>query len=504
MVTTWQTCRKAMALLQKLLPALLIGACLLAAQKLLERRRLPELPLRLSLLALLCWALLPLLEGLPVSAVYRTWLALIDDLLLSLACLRLGLWLLLELPAGLGWWRQPPQLLVQLLMLGAGAGITVIVVRESARVDLVGLLATSAVVTAVLGLAAQETLKDLFAGLELQLGDDFSVGDWLELSDGVQGIVESIAWRDTMLRNLDGCRLVIPNSKITAEVITNRSASGVASNRFEVGLDYSFPPAQARALLDSVLHQHPQVLSSPMPRVRLKRFDASAISYELQAWQQEMTPQAVQELRSDLQEQIWYALQRAGQTIPFPVQELQPRRRSQTAGSSQLSGQDLESCSLFVGLTPEQRQQLATAGTVAYFAPGEAIVREGNPGDCLYQLLAGRVDVIKNMGAKGNLSVRQLGPGEHFGEMTLLLDTPRSATVRALEECQLLQLNRAALAPLLQAQPDLLNQLADQMERRRQELNQLGSGDRESETTTLLATMRRLFQAFTGSSSASA
>lgn len=504
MVTSWQTRRKTMALLQKLLPALLIGAGLLLVQKLLQRRRLPELPLRLAMFALLCWGLLPLLDSLPVSAGYRTWLALIDELLLSLACLRIGLWLLLELPAGLGWWRRPRELLLQLLMLGAGAGITVIVVRESARVDLVGLLATSAVLTAVLGLAAQETLKDLFAGLELQLGDDFGVGDWLELSDGVQGIVESITWRDTVLRNLDGCRLVIPNSKITAEVITNRSASGVASNRFEVGLDYSFPPAQARALLESLLHQHPQVLSSPVPRVRLKRFDASAISYELQAWQREMNLRAVQELRSDLQEQIWYALQRAGQSIPFPVQELQPRRRLQAAEASTLSGHDLESCSLFAGLTPEQRQQLATAGKVMHFAPGEAIVQEGNPGDCLYQLLAGRVDVIKNMGAEGNVSVRQLGPGEHFGEMTLLLDAPRSATVRALEECQLLQLNRAALGPLLLAQPDLLNQLADQMELRRQELNQLGSRERESEPTTLLATMRRLFQAFTGSSSAGA
>lgn len=500
MVISAPQCCKAMALLQRLLPALLASAALLLGQRLLRRRHLPELPLRLGLLALLCWAVMPLLQALPLAAGYRLWLTAADDLLLALASLRLALWLLLELPASVGWWRQPPELLVQLLMLGAGTLITVIVVRESTRYDLVGLVATSAVLTAVLGLAAQETLKDLFAGLELQLGDDFGVGDWLDLGQDVQGVVESISWRDTMLRNLDGCRLVIPNSKVTAEVITNRSASGTASNRFELGLDYGFPPAQARELLEGVLRQHPLVLAAPAPRVRLKRFDASAITYELQVWQEEMNLRAVLELRSELQEQIWYALQRVGQSIPFPVQELQPRRRSERSGGAGVQGAELERCSLFTGMTAEQRQQLAVAGTLLHFGPGEAIVREGEAGDCLYQLLAGRVDVLKRTAPGREVSVRQLGPGEHFGEMTLLLDEPRSATVRALEECRLLQLNRAALAPVLQAQPELLQQLAEQVSQRRRELERLQVARPNSTDTSLLGTMRRLFQAVTGSS----
>lgn len=504
MVTSGLQSRNAMALLQPLLPALVVAAAMLLGQRLLRRRRLPELPLRLGLLALVCWALMPLLQGLPLAPGYRLWLGAADDLLLALASLRLVLWLLLELPAGVGWWRQPPELLVQLLMLGAGTLITVIVVRESIRYDLVGLLATSAVLTAVLGLAAQETLKDLFAGLELQLGDDFGVGDWLDLGQDGEGLVESISWRDTTLRDLDGCRLVIPNSKVTAEVITNRSASGTASNRFELGLDCSFPPAQARELLEGVVRQHPLVLAAPAPRVRLTRFDSSAITYELQVWQQEMNLRAVLDLRSELQEQIWYALQRVGQSIPFPVQELLPRRRPDRSGETGFSGHDLESCSLFAGMTAEQRQQLATAGTLLHFGPGEAIVREDEGGDCLYQILTGRLDVLKRTAPGLEVSVRQLGPGEHFGEMTLLLDEPRSATVRALEECRLLQLNRAALAPVLQAQPELLQQLAKQVSRRRRELDQLSQAGPDSTDTSLLGTMRRLFQAVRGSSSAGA
>lgn len=503
MVSSGHASCKVMALLQRLLPALLASAVLLMSQRRLRRRQMPELPLRLGLLALLCWVLLPVLEGQALPGTYRPWLALVDDLLLALAALRLSLWLGLELPAGLGWWRRPPELLLQLLMLGAGTLITVVIVRESARFDLVGVVTTSAVLTAVIGLAAQESLKDLFAGLELQLGDDFSVGDWLDLGNGVQGVVETITWRDTMLRNREGSRLIIPNSKITEEVLTNRSASGTASNRFEVGLDYGFAPAQARALLEGVLAQHPLVLSSPAPRVRLLDFGESAIIYELQVWQREMNLRAVLDLRSELLEQIWYALQRSSQSIPFPVRELQPRRRPANPGPT-ADGSALELAGLFSALGAAQRQQLTAAGTLLHFGPGEAIVREGEPGDCLYQVLQGRVEVLKATRSGQQTPVRQLGAGELFGEMTLLLDAPRSATVRALEECRLLRLTRASMAPLLQTQPELLQQLAEQVSRRRQELDQLNQSEREPAETSLLATMRRLFQAVTGSSSADA
>lgn len=58
----------------------------------------------------------------------------------------------------------------------------------------------------------------------------------------------------------------------------------------------------------------------------MQEFQDSAIAYELQVWQRELGDGAIGDLRSDLLEQIWYALAREGQSIPFPVRELQPRR----------------------------------------------------------------------------------------------------------------------------------------------------------------------------------
>ena len=475
------------------------AALLLGLRQLSRRRDWPPPPLRLPLLALLSWVLTPPVTALAGAGQHRPWLALADELLLSYAGLALLLWLGLELPGGLGWWRRPPQLLLQLLMLGLGAGATVVLVRQTTRFDLVGLVTTSAVLTAVIGLAAQETLKDLFAGLELQLGQEVQAGDWLELGEGVQGIVTAITWRDTTLRTMEGCLLVVPNSRVCEGVITNRSAEGVASNRFEVGLDYDFPPAQARQLLLETVQQHPLVLERPEPRVRLRQFGDSAIVYDVQVWQQQANLRAVLELRSDLLEQIWYALQRAGQSIPFPVRDVQPRRRrSGDEAAATSASERLDHCQLFSALSPAERRQLAAESALLTYGPGEAIVREGERGDCLYLLLAGEVEVLKQLEAGAPRAIRRLPAGAVLGEMTLFLDAPRSATVRACGECRLLRVERSSLEQLMAANPTLLEQLAALVADRQAELRQLSAGPQSEGTPALLETMRRLFRVVRG------
>ena len=435
---------------------------------------------------------------------YRVWFDLSDNLLLAFAVLRLLLWLGLELPAVAGWWRSPPDLLLQLLMLGGGGFATVAVLKQSASLDLVGLVTTSAVLTAVVGLAAQESLKDLFAGLELQLGNEFSVGDWVELEGGPRGFVESITWRDTCLRNVDDNLLLVPNSQITAKVLTNLGAFGAVSNRFSIGLDYNFPPARALGLLRRTVSQHPLVLGEPAPLVRIRAYGESAIDYEIQVWQREKGDRALWSLRSDLLEQIWYALQREGQSVPYPVREL--RRRREVDPAEQVREPTPQECCLalardgiFSQLSPEQLLQLVQESRLIAYGPGEAIVEEGAEGESVYHVLRGEVEVIKRLENGALVSVARLGAGQLFGEMTLFLDAPRSATVRALDECLLLRVARSSIRGLLESHPALLESFAELVSARQAELANLDRGQRTEQTNALLQSMRKLFFAFTGS-----
>ena len=482
-----------MELLHRAVLGLLSGGLVVALTLASRRRALARPPWRLTLLALASWVVM---GGNPAA---QPWLRAIDDLLLGFAALRFALWAGLEAPESLGWWRRPPDLLLQLLMVGGGAAITVVVMRQTAQVDLVGLVTTSAVLTAVLGFAAQGVLKDLIAGLELQLGDDFGVGDWLDLGDGVHGIVETVSWRDTKLRTMEGTRLVVPNSRVTAEVLINRGAYGAVSNRFDVGLDYTASPAQARELLLKVVQQHPQVLEDPAPQVRLKSFGDSAVIYDVHVWQVELGQQAQLNLRSELLEQIWYTVHRHGWSIPFPVREVVSRRRERhsdaiTAERSRQAAAVMGRNPVFAALSPEQQATLCRHSQSVRFGPGEVIVHEGERGDSLFLLLSGGVAVLKRCSDGTEAQVSELQAGEVFGEMTLLLDAPRSATVRALAECHLLQIDRGCFSELLQHNPHLLERLAAQVERRQAELQAIGSSQTQPEASDLLTAMRQLFR----------
>lgn len=151
--------------------AALVGLWL--TRRALRARQLPPPPWRLPAVALVLQAItLPESEQAPLSVV--------QELASGYGLLVLLSWGLLQLPASLGLGRAMPQILRDLLTLAIGALFTVIQLQQ-ARVNLVGLITTSAVLTAVIGLAAQETLKNLFGGLSMQIGNPFRVGDWVDL-----------------------------------------------------------------------------------------------------------------------------------------------------------------------------------------------------------------------------------------------------------------------------------------------------------------------------------
>jgi CRP-like cAMP-binding protein len=96
-------------------------------------------------------------------------------------------------------------------------------------------------------------------------------------------------------------------------------------------------------------------------------------------------------------------------------------------------------------LPPERIAEIVPRMKIRACAPGEAVCRIGEPGDNFYVIDSGRVEVLDADGA----SIATLGPGESFGETALLVETPRTATVRALEPASLLALDRVGLYAVL-------------------------------------------------------
>jgi small-conductance mechanosensitive channel len=120
--------------------------------------------------------------------------------------------------------RPWPRILRDLLQAFLYFGVALVALR-AAGVEPSSLLATSALLTAVIGLSLQETLGNLFAGLSLQAQPPFSVGDWLQYADGPHGIgrVLEINWRATHLVTIGEVEVIVPNGVIAKAPLKNFS-----------------------------------------------------------------------------------------------------------------------------------------------------------------------------------------------------------------------------------------------------------------------------------------
>lgn len=110
---------------------------------------------------------------------------------------------------------------------------------------------------------------------------------------------------------------------------------------------------------------------------------------------------------------------------------------------------------LFTGLEPAQLDAIASFAFQKTFAPGEVIIEEGRTGNGLFVVTSGKVEVVKGLGTENAKLVATFGPGEVFGEMALLGEWPRTASVRALDEVNCIGIDRWVFIAQLSKQPDM-------------------------------------------------
>ncbi|TAJ19809.1 MAG: cyclic nucleotide-binding domain-containing protein [Dehalococcoidia bacterium] len=117
--------------------------------------------------------------------------------------------------------------------------------------------------------------------------------------------------------------------------------------------------------------------------------------------------------------------------------------------------QVLRGVPLFAGLDDTAIGVLAGFAFQKTFQPGEVIVEEGHTGNGLYVILSGRVEVVKSEGTDRAQSLATFGPGEPFGELALLGEWKRTATVRAIDETTCLGMDRWVFLAHMERQPAL-------------------------------------------------
>ena len=110
---------------------------------------------------------------------------------------------------------------------------------------------------------------------------------------------------------------------------------------------------------------------------------------------------------------------------------------------------------LFEGIAPAGLRELASLASEESYRVGEVVFREGEVGGALYLILEGKIRISREVSGMGEEALAVLGPGDAFGEMALIEETPRSADARVHERCRLLVIAKESMEDLLFLHKDL-------------------------------------------------
>ena len=202
--------------------------------------------------------------------------------------------------------------------LAVGAGLTV--AFPSVRpVDVLGGLG---IVSVAIGIAFQNVLANLFAGVLILVREPFRAGDQIAVGD-VRGTVEEVNLRETVVRTFDGRRVLVPNSTVHGEVLTVQTGYTHIRTTVVIGVDYSTDLAQARSVVLDATRRVPGVAEDPAPQCLLTELAPSTINFDLRFWSGARQLEAL-ETRDRVIEAVAAALVDAGVDMPADIRVVQP------------------------------------------------------------------------------------------------------------------------------------------------------------------------------------
>lgn len=400
---------------------------------------------------------------------------------------------------------HPPRILEEIMILLV-YGAWILVRLASAGLDLGSLVASTAVITAVLAFAMQDTLGNILSGLALQLDHSINIGDWIEL-EGISGEVVQVQWRHTAVRTLFGEMNLIPNSQLMKARVMLTGGGSVPRRLRTVFFycDFNTRPADVmRAIEDALTNAEARMIAStPAPVCLVTDFSGGLVTYAIRYWLTDPTSPGQGD--SIVRQHIHAVFQRQGWRMAAPGMDLNlasRHARHAVGGPNEHNDiedrlQTLQGISLFDPLTDEERRDLAQRLRAVHYIAGSRLAQQDEVGDCLFIMVQGHAAVWLEAQGRRHL-LADLGPGNVIGEMSLMTGEPRRATVTARTDMDCYVLDKAGFQATLQQRPQLAEIFAQLLTARSQELTELRENvptvPAAVEKAAILARIRNMFR----------
>ena len=381
-----------------------------------------------------------------------------------------------------------------------------------AGLDLGSILATSAMITAVVAFAMQDTLGNILGGLALQLDNSIEIGDWIKVDD-VSGKVVDIRWRSTLVETRNWETVVFPNSQLMKNkflVLGRRIDQPVQWRRwvwFNVGLDV--PPSKViNVVEEAILHTEiANVAKTPPPNCVLMDMDNKGYArYAMRYWLTDLVPDDPTD--GAIRWHIMTALQRAGLKLAMEERSIHITKENEKyeevvhQREVLLRVKMLHRVELFSQLTDVELKALAERLRYSPFSKGNIIAKQGDErSHWLYIIINGDADVFVDLPNGKRRSIRTLGRGNFFGEMGLLTGAPRSASVIAKTDVECYRIDKDVVEELLHARPSIAEEISHILVTRKaeldiamQDLDTTGAHkDLSQQRSEILSTIKRFF-----------
>jgi CRP-like cAMP-binding protein len=328
----------------------------------------------------------------------------------------------------------------------------------------------------VLGIALRGIIADFFSGIALELDPPFKIGDYVELrmgGDPVIGRVTEVNWRATQIVPRDSTNTVyVPNS-LMSSIAVNNVYRPLGQTRFElfISFDPGIPHDRVLRVLMSAAMSTEGISKDFLPEIAASKYNSSGVEYIVRYWlKPETSPTGA---RTRLMAAIMDQTKRSDLQVAFPRQEVvfEPKPAAITDHLA-FKTAFLERNAFFRSCLPEELKNIATHMHTRQYPPGTTIVTMGETGNSMFLVSEGLVEVSLPNGGGHKLVVGKLLAGDFFGEMSMLTDDPRSATVTTLTEAVLYEIRRQHIHDLVRDRPEIAEGMSHVAARRRLENQQ--------------------------------
>lgn len=351
-----------------------------------------------------------------------------------------------------------------------------------AGMDLSGIVATSAVVTAVVAFSMQDTLGNILGGIALQLDKSVEVGDWIK-SDDMVGRVVDIRWRSTVVETRNWETVVIPNSQLMKNkfsVLGQRNGQPIQWRRWVwFNVDLKEPPFRVIQIAETAVRdaEIANVANDPLPNCVLMEFEKNYGRYAVRYWLTDLA--ADDPTDSAVRGHLYTAFQRAGIRFASPEESRhiikESEKHEQAVHQRELARrlEALKKVELFNTLSNEELATIADRLVYAPFSAGEILTRQGAVAHWLYILTRGTADVFLETKDGEKRWMSTLQEGSFFGEMGLMTGSPRASTVIAHSDVECYRLDKESFESILRSRPSLAEEITKVLTTRAVEREQL-------------------------------